>query len=78
MSWRDRITPSPDVCHGETCIKGTRIPVSVVLDNLAAGHSPEKIVANYPSLSVEDVHAAVSYAAEMARSERVVLVRPGA
>jgi uncharacterized protein (DUF433 family) len=64
------------VCHGQTCIKGTRIPVSVVLDNLAGGHTAAEIVANYPSLTVEDVLAAVSYAAEMARGERVVLVRP--
>lgn len=76
MSWRDRITSSPDVCHGQTCIKGTRIPVSVVLENLAAGHNAEKIVSSYPSLSPEDVQAAIAYAADIARNERVVVVRP--
>ena len=78
MSWRDRISASPDVLHGQVCIKGTRVPVSVVLDNLAAGHTPERIIASYPSLTLEDVRAAMGYAAEMARSERIVLVRPGA
>lgn len=78
MSWRERISASPDICHGQTCIKGTRIPVSVVLDNLAAGLKPEDIVTSYPTLSVEDVRAAISYAAEMARGERVLLVRPDA
>jgi uncharacterized protein (DUF433 family) len=78
MDWRERISSSPDVCHGQTCIKGTRVPVSVVLDNVAAGHSPERIVKSYPSLTVEDVVAAIKYAAEMTRGERVLMVRPGA
>ena len=43
MSWRDRLSASPDICHGQTCIKGTRIPVSVVLDNLAAGRPDNDI-----------------------------------
>jgi uncharacterized protein (DUF433 family) len=47
--------------------------VSVILDNLAAGVSPEEILKSYPSLSLEDVQAAIAYAAELAR-ERVVLV----
>jgi uncharacterized protein (DUF433 family) len=61
----------PAVCHGRACLKGTRIMVSVVLDNLAAGLTPEEIVRSYPSLSRESVQAAVAYAAELAR-ERVV------
>ena len=61
----------PAVMHGQTCIKGTRIPVSVVLDNLAEGHSAEEIVKSYPSLTPDDVRAAIAYAAEMAR-ERVL------
>ena len=50
---------------------GTRIPVSVVLDNLAAGCTPEELIAGYPSLTVEDVRAAVAYGAELAR-ERII------
>lgn len=71
MNWRERITVDPQVCHGRACIKGTRIMVSVILDNLAAGVSPEQVVASYPPLTLEDVSAAQGYAAELAR-ERVV------
>ena len=50
MTWQDHITVDPLVCHGKACIKGTRIMVSVVLDNLAAGLSYEEIIESYPSL----------------------------
>jgi uncharacterized protein (DUF433 family) len=68
--WEDRISVDPQVCHGKACIKGTRILVSVILDNLAAGLGIEEILASYPSLNPEDIQAAVSYAAELA-SERI-------
>jgi len=71
MNWRERIVVDADVCHGRACIKGTRIPVSVVLDNLAAGVKEEEIIQSYPTLAAEDIHAAISYAAELAK-ERVV------
>ncbi len=73
MNWRDYITVDPAVCHGKACIKGTRIMASVVLDNLAAGLTPDEIVHSYPSLSHEAVQAAMAYAAELAR-ERIVAV----
>jgi uncharacterized protein (DUF433 family) len=73
MNWRERISIDPVVCHGQACIKGTRLPVAVVLDNLAAGLSAEEIVASYPPLRVDDVRAATAYAAELAR-ERIVEV----
>jgi len=71
MNWRDLITTDPHVCHGQACIKGTRIPVSVVLDNLAA----DEIIESYPALTREGVRAATAYAAELAR-ERIVAL-PG-
>lgn len=71
MGWRDRITSDPSICHGKACIRGTRIFVSVVLDNLAAGRSPEEIVADYPRLTTDDVHAAIAYAAELAHERQV-------
>ena len=77
MEWQDRITVSPDVCHGKACIQGTRIMVSVVLDNLAAGLTAAEIIQSYPSLTEADLQAAMSYAAELAR-ERVVSLIPGA
>ncbi len=74
MDWRERIESKPEVVHGKLCIKGTRIPVSVVLDNLADGLSAEDVVASYPSLSLDDVRAAIAYAADLAR-ERLVDLR---
>ena len=72
MEWQERIVSNPLVCHGKVCIKGTRIMVSVILDNLAANVSIEEILQSYPSLTNEDVQAAISYAAELAR-ERIIL-----
>jgi uncharacterized protein (DUF433 family) len=73
MDWREHITVDPQVCHGKACIRGTRVLVSVVLDNLAAGLNAEEITRSYPSVSVEAVRAALAYAADLA-SERVVPV----
>lgn len=77
MDWRTHISTDPRVCHGKACIKGTRIMVSVVLDNLAAGRSAAEIVDLYPTLHLDDVTAAMSYAAELAR-ERVVMTTAAA
>ena len=63
MNWRDHITVDPAVCHGAPCFRGTRVMVSVVLDNLAAGKTAEEILRNYPSLRPEAVPAAFAYAA---------------
>jgi uncharacterized protein (DUF433 family) len=73
MSWKDRISVDPNICHGKVCIKGTRIMVSVILDNLAAGESVESILRSYPTLKAEDIQAALWYAADLAR-DRVVSV----
>jgi uncharacterized protein (DUF433 family) len=61
----NRITVDPKVCHGKPCIRGTRIMVSVVLDNLAEGRTAEQIVRDYPPLKIEDVKAAISYTSEL-------------
>ncbi len=66
-NWRKRIIVDPKICHGKPCIKGTRIPVSVILDNLAAGVSEEEILKSYPSLKKEDIKAAIAYAAELSK-----------
>ena len=71
MDWRDRIDTNPNVCHGKACVRGTRIMVSVILDNLAAGISEAEILKSYPTLTGEGIRAAVAYAAELAR-ERVI------
>ena len=74
IDFQDRIIADPLVCHGKACIKGTRVMVSIILDNLAAGLSPEEIVRSYPSLTVDDVRAAIAYAADLSR-ERIVPIR---
>lgn len=73
MNWQERITVDPTICHGQACFKKTRIMVSVVLDNLAAGVGTEELLNSYPTLSTEDVQAALNYAAELARERTVNL-----
>lgn len=73
MNWQEHITVDSNVCHGRACIKGTRVMVSVVLDNLAAGLGAEEILQSYPSLAADDIYAAMAYAAELARERTVAL-----
>ena len=49
MNWHEYIAVDPNICHGQACIAGTRVMVTVVLDNLAAGLTVEEIVESYPS-----------------------------
>jgi uncharacterized protein (DUF433 family) len=60
-----------EVLHGKACIRGTRIPVAVVLANLADGLSAEEILKSYPSLTAAGIQAALAYAADLAQ-ERVL------
>lgn len=71
VNWRDYITTDPNICHGQACIRGTRIPVFVILDNLAANRSHQEILQSYPSLTEDSIGAATRYAADLAR-ERIV------
>ena len=74
MNWRDRISTDPKVCHGKACITGTRVMVSVILHNLAAGESIANIMHGY-HLGTEDIQAALHYAADLAR-DRVLSLAP--
>ena len=74
-NWQDQIGINPKVCHGKPCIKGTRIMVSVILDNLAEGLTLEEIVEEYLPLTVENVRAAIAYAAALAREEELLPLR---
>ncbi len=71
MDWTPHITADPQIMHGAVCFRGTRVPVSIVLDSLAAGESAATILAEYPTLKVEYIAAAMAYAADLAR-ERIV------
>jgi uncharacterized protein (DUF433 family) len=73
MNWRNYITVDPEVAHGQACIKGTRVLVSVILDNLAAGLSAEEILTSYPSLTSGAIQAAIAYGAELAREHTLVM-----
>jgi len=75
MDWKPYISSDPQIMHGTVCFRGTRIPVSVVLDNLADGETPERILDQFPTLKPEHIPAAIAYAADLAR-ERVLPV-PG-
>ena len=70
--WHDHLSADPAVCGGSLCARGTRVPVTVILDNLAEGTSAEDILRSYPSLRKEHLEAALSYAAELAHEEHLI------
>ena len=73
QNWKERISVNPAVCHGKACIRGTRVMVSVIIDNLAAGVSRDEIRSSYPALTPADIDAALAYAAELTREGTVDL-----
>jgi len=60
-----RISSDPDICHGKPCIKGTRIPVYLIVSLVAEGESNESIIKDYPSITYDDIKVAMQYAAEL-------------
>ena len=68
-----RITADPNVMRGKPCIKGTRIPVELVLRYLGQGQGVDDILAAFPGLTAEDVRAAAAFAADVVADEAVVL-----
>jgi len=73
QNWKERISVNPAVCHGKACIRGTRVMVSVIIDNIAAGVSRDEIRSSYPALTPADIDAALAYAAELTREGTVEL-----
>ena len=57
IEMKDRIVANPEICGGVPCVKGTRIPVHIILSHLAAGESKEEILENFPELTAEDILA---------------------
>ena len=74
-AWQDFLSSKPEVCAGEIRATGTRVPVTVILDNLADGASTEEILMSYPSLAREHIKAALAYAAELAHEEKLVPIK---
>ncbi len=71
MNWQDYISVDPQICHGRACIAGTRVMVTVILDNLAEGNSVDEILANYPTVSREGIKASLLYASALAKESVV-------
>ncbi len=67
-----RIVSDPNICGGEPCVKGTRVPVHIILSHLAAGESYEVILTNFPRLTVEDIRACLEYASFLATEKLAV------
>jgi len=65
----ENISIDPNICHGQACIKGTRIPVHQVIHMLASGDKPEEILEDFPSLKPEDIQACLEYAAALAEEQ---------
>lgn len=62
-----RVSVDPKTCAGKPCIRGTRLPITIILDGLAEGLTPEQLREHYPQLTVDDVRACLAYAAELAQ-----------
>ena len=73
--WSLRVKADPTIHHGEPCIAGTRVAVSVIVGSIADGDSTAQIIASYPQLTIEDVQAALRYAAEAVRGFTVIPLR---
>jgi uncharacterized protein (DUF433 family) len=65
----ERISINPKICHGQACIKGTRIPVHQIIRMLANGDQIKELLEDYPSLKTEDIYACLDYAASLAEEQ---------
>lgn len=74
MNWRDYLTSEPSVLFGKLAVKGTRIPVDLLLEKMAAGHSFDDLLQAYPRLTKEMLQACLLFAADNAKHEKVVAV----
>jgi len=75
MNWRDRIMIDSAFHHGEPCIKGTRVPVSVIVGSIADGDTPQRIIDAWPQLTRDDIKAALKFAAEAVNTADFVQLR---
>jgi uncharacterized protein (DUF433 family) len=78
MDWRDHISSDPAVLGGKPAVRGTRLAVEFLLGLLAAGWSPEQVLASYPVLTAEGLRAVYAFAAEVLQDEAVFALRPDA
>ncbi|HEY5233588.1 MAG TPA: DUF433 domain-containing protein [Verrucomicrobiae bacterium] len=71
MHWNEHIVSDPGILRGKPCIKGTRIPVALVLGYLAAGRSGAEILREFPGLASENISACLDYARDLAGFQAV-------
>lgn len=71
-TWQTRIVIDRELHHGDPCVKGTRIPVTMIVGSLADGMSIDEVQATFPQLTGEDILACLAYAAEMMRQEILI------
>lgn len=72
IDWHERISVDPKIHHGAACVKGTRVPVTILLGSLADGMTAEAIIDAYPQLTFEDIGAVLAYAAEVLQEETLL------
>ena len=72
MSRLDRITVDPAVCHGSPCLRGMRYPAEMIVDLLGSGMTTDDVLADYPDLEVDDILAALEFAAKVTRTRSVL------
>ena len=70
---KERIVSDPNICGGEPCIKGTRIPVHIILSHLAAGDDFNTILKNFPRITIEDIKACLEYASYLATEKEITI-----
>jgi uncharacterized protein (DUF433 family) len=70
MNWTRHLSSTPSICGGQLCAKGTRVPVTVILDSLAEGASERQMLRSYPTLKPVHIRAAVAYAAQLVRNAK--------
>jgi uncharacterized protein (DUF433 family) len=76
LDWREHLVRNPEICCGELCAAGTRVPVTVILDSLAEGAGRDEILFGYPALRSVHIDAALVYAAELAHEESLLPFMP--
>jgi len=74
MEWQEHIISDPEILFGKPFIKNTRIPVDLILEKLAAGHSFQDLLNAYPRLKTEDIQACLLFASESAKHEKVLAI----
>jgi uncharacterized protein (DUF433 family) len=78
MDWRERIVTNPDILVGKPTVKGTRLSVELILGWLAQGWTIDVLLENYPTLTRDDVLAALAFAADLMREERYIAIHQAA